>query len=203
LPSVYIGHSAKTLFAECQIFDTRQRLTAVNGPLPRAVFAECLTLGKAVFAECLDVPSVLHSINQLFTKRRTLPRAVLGKVCFAECPIKSTRQSLRHSAKARIPVVIAHPTTAKLHVPRAIFVQGPRHWSSQSNLFLHEIGPQWHEHFDYNSRSAGGPCFLTKGWGRNKYNNDDQHGRDSHTGTCLCIHASRHPLLSRFVSFFF
>jgi hypothetical protein len=30
LPSVYIGHSAKTLFAECQIFDTRQRLTAVS-----------------------------------------------------------------------------------------------------------------------------------------------------------------------------
>jgi hypothetical protein len=79
---------------------------AANGPLPRAIFAECLTLGKAVFAECLDVPSVLHSVNQLFTERRTLPSAVLGKVCFAECPIKSTRQSLRHSAKARIPVVV-------------------------------------------------------------------------------------------------
>jgi hypothetical protein len=31
--------------------------------LPRAMFAECLTLGKAVFAECLAVPSVLHSVN--------------------------------------------------------------------------------------------------------------------------------------------
>jgi hypothetical protein len=65
-----------------------------------------LTLGKAVFAECLAVPSVLHSVNKLFTERRTLPSAALGKVFFAECPIKSTRQSRRHSAKARIPVVI-------------------------------------------------------------------------------------------------
>jgi hypothetical protein len=28
------------------------------------------------------------------TERRTLPSAALGKVGFAECPIKSTRQSL-------------------------------------------------------------------------------------------------------------
>jgi hypothetical protein len=34
-----------------------------------------------------------------------LPSAALGKAGFAECPIKSTRQSHRHSAKARIPVV--------------------------------------------------------------------------------------------------
>jgi hypothetical protein len=73
--------------------------------VPRAIFAECLTLGKAVFAECLAVPSVLHSVNKLFTEHRTLPSAALGKVFFAECPIKSTRQSRRHSAKARIPVV--------------------------------------------------------------------------------------------------
>jgi hypothetical protein len=73
--------------------------------LPRAMFAECLTLGKTVFAECLAVPSALHSVNNLFTERRSLPRAALGKVDFAECPIKSTRQSLRHSAKGRIPVV--------------------------------------------------------------------------------------------------
>jgi hypothetical protein len=43
-----------------------------------------------------------------------LPRAVLGKFCFAECPIKNTRQSLRHSAKARIPVVIACKQKPKL-----------------------------------------------------------------------------------------
>jgi hypothetical protein len=73
--------------------------------LPRAIFAECLTLGKAAFAKCLAVPSVLHSVNKLFIERRTLPSAALDKVFFAECPIKSTRQSRRHSAKARIPVV--------------------------------------------------------------------------------------------------
>jgi hypothetical protein len=73
--------------------------------LPRAIFAECLPLGKAVFAECFAVLNVLHSVNKLFIVRRTLPSAVLGKVFFGECPIKSTRQSRRHSAKARIPVV--------------------------------------------------------------------------------------------------
>jgi hypothetical protein len=35
----------------------------------------------------LAVPSVLHSVNKLFTERRTLPSAALGKVFFAECPI--------------------------------------------------------------------------------------------------------------------
>jgi hypothetical protein len=39
-----------------------------------------------------------------------LPSAVLGKADFAECPIKSTRQSLRHSAKAWIPVVLRYIT---------------------------------------------------------------------------------------------
>jgi hypothetical protein len=51
------------------------------------------------------VPSVLHSVNKFFTERRTLPSAALGKVLFAECPIKSTRQSRRHSTKTRILVV--------------------------------------------------------------------------------------------------
>jgi hypothetical protein len=50
------------------------------------------------------VPSVPRSVNKLFTEGTTLPSAALGKVFFAECPIKSTRQSRRHSAKARIPV---------------------------------------------------------------------------------------------------
>jgi hypothetical protein len=34
-----------------------------------------------------------------------LPSAALGKAVFAECPRKGTRQSVRHSAKALIPVV--------------------------------------------------------------------------------------------------
>jgi hypothetical protein len=31
--------------------------------LPRAPFAEFLTLGKVVFAECCPVPSVQHSVK--------------------------------------------------------------------------------------------------------------------------------------------
>jgi hypothetical protein len=81
-------HSAKT--------DGRQLSTAANGPLPRAVFAECWAM-----------PSVPHSVNKIFTERKILPSAALGKVSFAECVIKSTRQSRRHSAKSRISVVHA------------------------------------------------------------------------------------------------
>jgi hypothetical protein len=64
-----------------------------------------LTLGKHVFAECGPVPSVLHSVKRLVTENRTLPSAALGKAFFAEYPRKGTRQSVRHSAKTRIPVV--------------------------------------------------------------------------------------------------
>jgi hypothetical protein len=88
-----------------------QRLTAVSfrtaadGPLSSATVAECLTLGKHLFAESSPVPSVLHSVNQLVTERRNSPSVALGKAAFAECPTKGTRQSGRHSAKSRIPVV--------------------------------------------------------------------------------------------------
>jgi hypothetical protein len=90
---------------------SRQRLTAVNfrtavdDPLPRAPFAECLTLGKLVFAECRPVPSVQHSVKSLFAESLALPSAALGKAFFAECPTKGTRQRLQHSAKPWIPVV--------------------------------------------------------------------------------------------------
>jgi hypothetical protein len=67
------------------------------------------------------VPSVVHSVNKLFIERRTLPSATLGKVFFVECPIKSTRQSRRHSAKARIPVVALVFETLFLHEARAIY----------------------------------------------------------------------------------
>jgi hypothetical protein len=102
----------KEFFAERQLGDTRQRLTAVSfgtaadGPLPRAPCAECLTLGKHGFTECGPVPSVLRSVKTLVTESRALPSAALGKAVFAECPRKGTRQSGRHSAKARIPVVM-------------------------------------------------------------------------------------------------
>ena len=55
------------------------------------------------------MPSVPQSVNKLFTERRTLPSAALGKVFLTECPIKSTWQRAWHSAKARIPVVVAEP----------------------------------------------------------------------------------------------
>jgi hypothetical protein len=51
------------------------------------------------------VPSVQHSVKGLFAESLNLPSAALGKAFFAECPIKSTRQSRRHSAKPAIPVV--------------------------------------------------------------------------------------------------
>jgi hypothetical protein len=73
----------------------RQRLTAVSfgtaadGPL-----------ASATFAERLPMPSVLHSVNQFITERRTSPSVALDKACFAECPTKDTRQSVRHSTKS-------------------------------------------------------------------------------------------------------
>ena len=106
------GHSAKKTLCRALTIGSRQRLTAVSfgtaadGPLPRAPFAECLTLGKLVFAECLPVPSVQHSVKGLFAESLTLPSAALGKAFFAECPTKGTRQRGRHSAKPQIPVVI-------------------------------------------------------------------------------------------------
>ena len=90
----------------------RQRLTAVSfgtaadGPLPRAPFAECSTLGKLVFAEWGPVPSVQHSVKRLVAESLSLPSAALGKSFFAECLTKGTRQRGRHSAKPRIPVVL-------------------------------------------------------------------------------------------------
>ena len=106
-----VWHSAKKPLCRVPAVGSRQRLTAVSfgtaadGPLPRAPFAECLTLGKLVFAECRPVPSVQHSVKGLFAESLTLPSAALGKAFFAECPTKGTRQRIQHSAKPRIPVV--------------------------------------------------------------------------------------------------
>jgi hypothetical protein len=90
-------HSAKKPLCRVPAVGSRQRLTAVSfgtaadGPLPRAPFVECLTLGKLVFAECSPVPSVQHSVQGLFAESLSLPSAALGKDLFAECPTKSTR----------------------------------------------------------------------------------------------------------------
>ena len=104
-----IWHSAKKPLCRVPTVGSRQRLTAVSsgtatdGPLLRAPFAECLTLGKPFFAECRPVPSVQHSVKGLFAESLTLPSAALGKAFFTEC---GTRQSLlyrvpdkRHLAK--------------------------------------------------------------------------------------------------------
>jgi hypothetical protein len=97
---IYPPHSAKKPLCRVPDFGSRQRLTtvsfgtAVDGPLPRAPFAECR-----------PVPSVQHSVKGLFAESLTLPSAALGKAFFAECPTKGTRQKIQHSAKPRIPVV--------------------------------------------------------------------------------------------------
>jgi hypothetical protein len=85
-----------------------RRLTTICLAPP---FAECLALGKEIFAECIPVVRVLLSANAVVTESRTLPSAALGKDFFAECPTKNTRQSAEHSAKTRIPVVMAGRST--------------------------------------------------------------------------------------------
>ena len=116
------GHSVKKTLCRAPTIGSRQRLTAVSfgmavdGPLPRALFAERWTLGKLVVAECRTVPSVQHSVKGLFAEFLTLPSAALGKAFFAECPTKGTRQRIQHSAKPRIPVVIAALAGGSLRV---------------------------------------------------------------------------------------
>ena len=95
LPSVRRRHSAKgnggcrplTVVALCQVFRFAECLTLDKPGLCRVLlFAECSALGKPRLCRVL---SLWHSVNSLFT----------------ECPIKSTRQSLGHSAKKPSPVV--------------------------------------------------------------------------------------------------
>jgi hypothetical protein len=71
LPSAYYVALGTEPLCREPTDDTRQRLTAVSfgtaadGRLPRAPFAECLTLGKVVFAECRSVPSVQRSAKHV------------------------------------------------------------------------------------------------------------------------------------------
>jgi hypothetical protein len=68
-------------------------------------FAECFTLalGKEVFAECFFYTRQSNFFAECFLFDTG---QALGKQGFAECPKKNTRQSLRHSTKKRIPVVL-------------------------------------------------------------------------------------------------
>jgi hypothetical protein len=82
LPSVGKKTLDKELFAECYIFDTRQRSS---------------------------LPSVKkHSIKSFFAECFILPRVfcvALGKELLCRVPEKNTRQSIWYSAKREIPVV--------------------------------------------------------------------------------------------------
>jgi hypothetical protein len=59
-----------------------------------------------VFAKCLSIPSVSLSVNEVIAESCISPRVAHGKVCFAECSTKCTRQSTEHSIKSRISVVV-------------------------------------------------------------------------------------------------
>jgi hypothetical protein len=115
LSSVHRRHSVKTLFAECQVFDTRQRLTAVSCRRPLTALCRA------------------HLCRVLAARQSSLCRVFLCAECpalgkqalyqaqyFAECPIKSTRQRACHSAKARISVVHVEDR-GRCNTPRNIF----------------------------------------------------------------------------------
>ena len=52
---------------------------------------------KYIFAEYLKNTRQNHFCR--------VPKKTLGRAVFAECPLKNTRQSFRHSAKCRFPLV--------------------------------------------------------------------------------------------------
>jgi hypothetical protein len=94
----YIWHSAKNLLCRVPAFGPRQRLTVVSYRRPLTALCRAPSLSSV----CRSAKQYLPSASLC---RVTLPSAALGKVFFAECPIKNTRQRTWHSAKARIPVV--------------------------------------------------------------------------------------------------
>jgi hypothetical protein len=136
-------------FAEClPAVGSRQRLTAVtfgtatDGPLPRAPFAECLTLGKLVFAEYRPMPSVQHSVKRLFAEILTFPSAALGKAFFAECPTKGTRQRIQHSAKTRIPVMYLLMISSPRRLSRSDVILASVQGAVYSELGLGILNPR-------------------------------------------------------------
>jgi hypothetical protein len=55
------------------------------------------------------MPSVLLLVNVVVTDSRIVPSVALDKDLFVECLTKSNRQSLEHSTKSQIPVVVVCP----------------------------------------------------------------------------------------------
>ena len=99
-------HTAKCLFAECQNKGTRQNTSLSS--------ARIKALGKDAFCR-VPKNSTRQNTSLPSARKKALGKDVFcrvyfiwhsAKTVFAECPIKYTRQSLRHSAKCRFPVVI-------------------------------------------------------------------------------------------------
>ena len=119
LPSGRPQHSAKGLFAECQVkrsvnifFKDGNGVGGVGGQLtgilPSALFAECCARQRVPLPSgvlCRASGTLRHSAKLLFGECNSLPSATLGKEWLAECPIFGTRQSMRHSTNFASPVV--------------------------------------------------------------------------------------------------
>jgi len=115
-----LGTRQRALFAEWQGQHSAKiffkKFDGVGG-LGRQVpfFAECHSSAKRAFAECRPLPNAGHSVA---LGKATLclvldfaechPVRHSAKSGFAECPIFGTRQSWRHSANLRSPVVRMH-----------------------------------------------------------------------------------------------
>ena len=116
-------HSAKYIFAECQkkalgkdVFcRVPKNSTRQNTSLPSARKSHS---AKTHFAVCRKIAlGKIHLCR--VPEKSTWQRRILSSVFFlpsvfylalgiAECPIKYTRQSFRHSAKCRFPVVVGN-----------------------------------------------------------------------------------------------
>ena len=111
MPRAKKMHLAKTHFAECQKM-ALGKIHLCRVPEKRhsakTHFAECrkMALGKIHICRVPKQNTRQIHLCRVFFLPSVFYLA-LAKTVFAECPIKYTRQSLRHSAKCRFPVVPA------------------------------------------------------------------------------------------------
>jgi hypothetical protein len=89
-------HSAKLTTASFR----RQLTTLCREPF----FSGTWLSAKKSLARSVLCPEI-GSRQRLLVECRSMPRATLAKVYFVECPIHSSRQRARHSAKSQILVV--------------------------------------------------------------------------------------------------
>jgi hypothetical protein len=71
------------------------------------------------------MPSVPHSVKDVFAKSMRSPSVALGKIFFVECPTNCTQQSAEHSAKSRIPVVKTNSEIIRLDYIRSSGIISP------------------------------------------------------------------------------